>query len=494
MTKKQKGLCWIGFSFGLFSMIAGVQAETIELVTYFPAGAAAGGGDQQTRSIRVGNAYAARPAPPNGVAVIEDRLGIGLSVLGGAPIDPGVNPAGVLHVMGLPDALDRVLFLPGPDTAAAGVPEIRVGIGTAGPAGELHVVADDANSDVFVERTGATASIAMVTAQGDLAAIGAFSDDPLALTTSNIPRIFIRDAAGNNATDGFVGIGNFNAANLPAAPLQVGASNLFVQADQGGNLEIGGSNAIPNPVANGMPYLDFHFGLTDAQGATVAQDFNARLINRADGILDVQTSTAGAAPLTSLSIGNNVGIGTIAPQGTAPGGGTTGNLDANDLFVRSANRWVSEMDAGILEVKTATQTGNTAAYQNDDTLFFNVGANQLWQYEFMILFFVNANSDIKFRIQTPPLNWIEGSGLSNLAPESGVFGRGGQYVAGDLSSSGMEFDLDYGLSHYGRMHIVGAFQTGANGGIIRLQWAKGRNGGNSCFVFRGSYVKARRAA
>lgn len=49
------------------------------------------------------------------------------------------TPTGRLHVVGVNDALSKILFMPGADTAAAGTPEIRVGIGTNSPQELAHV-------------------------------------------------------------------------------------------------------------------------------------------------------------------------------------------------------------------------------------------------------------------------------------------------------------------------------------------------------------------
>jgi len=76
-----------------------------------------------------------------------------------------------------------------------------------------------------------------------------------------------------------------------------------LQNDQGGSIELGGQNAMANPIGGGAPYIDFHFGTGGAQ------DFNARIINAANNRLDITTNAGG---LLSLN-GTNVGVGTAAP-------------------------------------------------------------------------------------------------------------------------------------------------------------------------------------
>ncbi|MDO8730910.1 MAG: hypothetical protein Q7J69_06995, partial [Candidatus Omnitrophota bacterium] len=53
-----------------------VFAETIELVTYYPAPAAGGGGNEHVNDFTVGPGYLAEN-PDDGVALIETALGIG---------------------------------------------------------------------------------------------------------------------------------------------------------------------------------------------------------------------------------------------------------------------------------------------------------------------------------------------------------------------------------------------------------------------------------
>lgn len=81
------------------------------------------------------------------------------------------------------------------------------------------------------------------------------------------------------------------------------SSQNILSTDQGGSLELGGTNTLANPVNAGTPYIDFHYGTGSGQ------DYNVRVINSANNRLDVITGSG-----TALTVsGANVGIGTAAP-------------------------------------------------------------------------------------------------------------------------------------------------------------------------------------
>ncbi len=297
-------------------------AETVELVTYYPTSSNSGNLSGDTLAIGYPGT-----TPANGTAIILGPVGIGTA-----------TPATVLDVQGI----SPTLTLRAPAAAQDITYDFRSGI----------------NQRALVRYTTGLNTLDLL------------SDTDVRVGSIDFPNNGIRVLRAGN-----VGIGTV----APQAPLQVGASSLFVQNDQGGNIELGGNATIANPVVGGMPYIDFHFGVTDAGGAPVAQDFNTRLINRADGILDVQTSTGGAAAQTRLSIGNNIGVGTITPQTTSPtGGATTGNLDANDVFIRSTGRWASQVGGGSRPDVTGTYTGNGLADRFINT-GFPPGHVMIWQ-------------------------------------------------------------------------------------------------------------------
>ena len=93
--------------------------------------------------------------------------------------------------------------------------------------------------------------------------------------------------------------------------LKVALTALTASNDQGGSMELGGNGTTANPELGGRPYIDFHYG------RGVAEDFNARVINQDDGVLDIVTRVGGAAAQTRLSVGTSVGVGTAAPSASA---------------------------------------------------------------------------------------------------------------------------------------------------------------------------------
>ncbi len=108
--------------FFFFSLSLQAHAETIELVTYYPA--SSNSGDLHVRSITVGTTYQSVDMSANdGVALVSEQLGIGPP-----------TPSGSLHVVGPANTTDNILFMPGSGTGT-----IRMGVGTANPVRTLDV-------------------------------------------------------------------------------------------------------------------------------------------------------------------------------------------------------------------------------------------------------------------------------------------------------------------------------------------------------------------
>jgi hypothetical protein len=97
--------------------------------------------------------------------------------------------------------------------------------------------------------------------------------------------------------------------------------------------------------------------LTATRGADLARDSGDVIMARGGGRVAIGSPSAGTAKLAVL--GGNVGLQTTTPKMQAPDGGTTGNLDANDVFIRATNKWVSEMGFnGNITTRASGQQSN----------------------------------------------------------------------------------------------------------------------------------------
>ena len=185
--------------------------ETLEMVTYYPApGSASASQDLHVRSITVGLDYATE-TPGDGEALVFDRLGVGTNA-----------PVGPLHVVGVDDALSSVVFVPGADTATAGTPAIRVGIGTATPQVplEVHQVVTAASHTVASFQSGH-------------------------------PSAWIDFVGQNTTLSPLVGVlGVPNSASAPENTLQIqvgGAGRLTIPPDGNVGIGTGAPTADPSP-------------------------------------------------------------------------------------------------------------------------------------------------------------------------------------------------------------------------------------------------------
>lgn len=108
----------------------------------------------------------------------------------------------------------------------------------------------------------------------------------------------------------------------------------YLKDDQGGAIEIGNSKG-----SGTTPYIDFHYG----KGAE--QDYNVRLVNRADGVLSILA--AGVVP--------KVGIGALTPQQSlsVAGGLNVDQDNANAGAVNPGITFGSSSGEGLASKRTA---------------------------------------------------------------------------------------------------------------------------------------------
>lgn len=97
-------------------------------------------------------------------------------------------------------------------------------------------------------------------------------------------------------------------------------ANSRLLVDQGGSLELGGTNATPG---SGTPFIDFHFS-----GKT--EDFNTRIINNADGQLSLYAAQLNISGIANVAGATNLyGALTVAGSITAHGSFHRFGLDSN---------------------------------------------------------------------------------------------------------------------------------------------------------------------
>ena len=308
----------------LFLLVLGLTAglataETIELVTYYPAPSTP---DIHTRSLTVGTPYA-NEVLLDGQAIIYSWLGIGPGFTAGnrpTEVVPAV-PTEPLEVAGnilsrAPTAQDS-LFIS--DRAAAnrlsGL-RLRTGdlaqwtIGSRNDATEnLHIYSDAGPTPatrLFIEQ--ATGRIG----------IG---------TTSPLARLH----AGIDISD----YSSYSFTNTGAVITSLGVDQAAARSNVLTLMRDGTSGV----VYAGAVAFDLSRFSADSVNARTQMDI--RLAN---------TDTATLTDVLSLRSNGNVGIGITNPTGSnSPAGGSTpntGNLDVNDVWLRGANRWASQINIG----------------------------------------------------------------------------------------------------------------------------------------------------
>lgn len=269
------------------------------------------------------------------------------------------------------------------------------------------------------------------------------------------------DASGNAKTaDQFAQIspGAVQAANSAVAALrlsQAGAGG-FVQFQNGGNDVFTVDN-------NGGTTL----GSSTAQGQLSLQDGNGQ-----------RTNFVAGDSITDLTFTFPTTLGTA--QQCLKNGATPGLLEFGTCGSSAVMPFVSK-------TKTADETQNnavnpTATLQNDDQLFFSIGANETWNYRFVLHANANATPDIKFAVTAPV----------GATCQVGAIDAEGAAAVGNLGC-GTSTGLITGNTANDIYEVTGSITNGANAGTVQLQWAQNTANVANTIVRSGSYVEASRS-
>lgn len=209
---------------------------------------------------------------------------------------------------------------------------------------------------------------------------------------------------------------------------------------------------------------------------------------RGNGVSALSLDKAGNATLGGgLTLGTSVGTtaGTLRWTGTdfegyngtswvslTAGGGLT-----NPVISKTKTLNESVNNSGV---PAAQNTG--ATFQDDDELFFTIGANETWNFRTVLQVNANATPDIKFSITAPAgatCSW------GHLDVENAI--GTGNLACG--ASSGIVTTLGVSDTY----ETAGSITNGATPGVVRLRWAQNTANAANSTILAGSYLEAIRS-
>jgi hypothetical protein len=256
-----------------------------------------------------------------------------------------------------------------------------------------------------------------------------------------------------------------------------------------------------------VPYAFRAAAITDSAGNDFTPDdliqkspASVQSVNTA--VAAIRLNQAGSGSIVQLQ-GNGTDVFTVDKLGnTVLGAGitignssstTAGTIRWNGSTFQGYNgsTWAplgsSAVTPFVSKTKTADETQNnvvnpTAALQNDDELFFSIGANETWNFRFTVLANANVTPDIKFAVTAP-------TGATCKVGTSDPEGATSVSNLGCGASTG----LVTGNTTEDVYEVVGSVTNGANAGNITLQWAQNTANAANVIVRSGSFVEASRS-
>lgn len=143
----------------------------------------------------------------------------------------------------------------------------------------------------------------------------------------------------------------------------------------------------------------------------------------------------------------------------------------------------------ILAYKTADETvSSSTTLQDDDDLFFDVGANELWFGMFMLrVSAANETMDIKFAFTVPFGSSISGGMQSYFAATAVKFvNLETEFTSHQLPSGSAPNEAGINWRFW--------LETSSTPGTVQFQWAQNVSDAGDLTVMKGSYLQALRMA
>lgn len=167
--------------------------------------------------------------------------------------------------------------------------------------------------------------------------------------------------------------------------------------------------------------------------------------------------------------------------------GTNKRITASELAAGLAR--LSSWDVVKLKAANESVTSSTAV-QDDDDLFFAIGANETWVFELFLFTNAATAGDFRYAI-TFPAGATQRYGQMGLDDTAAGFNA--DLEVGDSTVSGGEKIIG-GPGGTGLSLVFGFVANGANAGDVKLRWAQGTSSGTATILASGSHLRARRVS
>lgn len=172
-------------------------------------------------------------------------------------------------------------------------------------------------------------------------------------------------------------------------------------------------------------------------------------------------------------------------------------LSNETTFATALATWIRQVR------KASNETvNNSTVLQNDDALLFALAANEVWDFELLLLVDGATGADIKIAFTVPALatvGWYSyapqlaetGVPITNASGTAAV--RFGGHVTGSATSLSVG-TMGTGGTNVTGILVKGSVVNGANAGNLTLQWAQVTATGSDTIVMAGSLLTARRVS